>query len=210
MALIPDNPKQRNALLLGVLAVAVFYVFWSYWYSPRKAEVDEMSARLEQLETSNNRARIIATRGGAELQERLALYERHVERLERLIPQSEEVPALLNEITAEARRTGLNRGDVASFRPDVDEAGAFYTKQSYEFEVVGDYHDIGRFLTSIASLPRIITPVDFGLSPFSGNQTVLDPDIQTPLTAHFWIQTYILPTPADTTPSGDVEGQEGG
>lgn len=210
MALIPDDPKQRNALLLGVLAVAVFYGFWAYWYSPRKAEVDEMTARLEQLESENNRARIIATRGGTDLQERLALYERHVDRLEKLIPQSEEVPALLNEITAEARRMGLNRGDLASLRPDQNEAGAFYTKQSYEVEVIGDYHDIGRFLTSVASLPRIITPVDLDLSTFVGDASVLDPSIETPLSAHFWIETYILPTPTQTSPAEGPEGREGG
>ncbi len=210
MALIPDDPKQRNALVLGILALAVFYVFWSYWYSPRKTDVDEMTARLEQLDSENNRARIIATRGGSELEERLDLYERHVARLEKLIPQSEEVPALLNEITAEARRTGLNRGDVASFKPDQDETGAFYTKQSYEFDVIGDYHNIARFLTSIASLPRIITPVDLDLTTFQGDASVLDSTIETPLTAHFWIQTYILPTPAGTSAAGGPEAGEGG
>ena len=59
MALIPDDPRQRNALLLGLLAVAVFYGFWAYWYSPRKTDVDQMTARLEQLESENNRARIM-------------------------------------------------------------------------------------------------------------------------------------------------------
>lgn len=210
MALIPADPKQRNALLLGLLSLAAFYFFWSYWYAPRKTEVDEMATRLEELDSENNRARIIATRGGAELEERLALYERHVARLEKLIPQSEEVPALLNEITAEARRTGLNRGDVASLRPDEDETGAFYTKQSYEMQVIGDYHNIGRFLTAIASLPRIITPVDLELSTFQGDRSVLDPTIEAPLTAHFWIQTYILPTGSEASPAGNAEGQEGG
>ncbi len=197
-------------MLLGLLAVAASYFFWAYWYSPRRTEVEDMTARLERLDSNNNRARIIATRGGSELQERLSQYERHVARLERLIPQSEEVPALLNEITAEARRVGLNRGDVASLKPDEDETGAFYTRQSYEIQVVGEYHAIGRFLTAIASLPRIITPVDFGLAPFQGDRTVLDRDIETPLTAHFWIQTYVLPAAAEAASPESAEGEGGG
>ena len=62
MALIPDDPKQRNALLIGIVAAAGFYFFWSWWYSPRNTEVEEMAARLEQLDSENRRAQILATR----------------------------------------------------------------------------------------------------------------------------------------------------
>ncbi len=205
MALIPDDPKQRNALLIGLLVAALFYVFWSYWYSPRKTEVDEMATRVEQLESENNRAQIISTRGGgiAQLQERLALYERHVAQLERLIPASEEVPALLSDISTVARQTGVND---ASLRPEADAAGAFYTRKSYELEVVGEYHNIGQFLARIASLDRIITPVDVELTRFQGNRDLLD--MQEPLTARLRIQTYIVPVSAPSEGSGP--GQEGG
>jgi type IV pilus assembly protein PilO len=206
MALIPDDPKQRNALLLGVLAVALFYVFWSFWYTPKQTEVEERAAQLERLDQNNRLAQIIVARGGTELEERLARYELHVDQLERLIPQSEEVAALLNEISAAARQSGVSDPEM---RPEPNEVGAFYTKETYEIEVVGEYHDIGRFLTTIASLPRIITPVDLELSPYGGEQSLLDPDLETPLTARLRIQTYILP--ADTNPpAGDgVGGEEG-
>jgi len=204
MALVPDDPKQRNALIIGILAAAVFYFFWSYWYSPIKTDVDEMTARLEQLDSENNRAQIIATRGGTELQDRLAMYERHVVQLEALIPQREEVSALLNDVTTVARQTGV---ELATLAPEADEVGAFYTKQSYALEVVGEYHDLGRFLTTIASLPRIITPVNLDLAPFQGNQAVLD--MRAPLTATVQIQTYILPT-SSAPPTGGGPGQPGG
>lgn len=194
MALIPDEPKQRNALVIGILAAAGFYFFWSYWYSPMSTEVDEMTTRLEQLDSENRRAQIIATRGGTELQDRLAMYERHVGQLEALIPQSEEVSALLNDVTTVARQAGV---ELAVLRPEADEVGTHYTKKSYALEVVGDYHDMGRYLSSIASLPRIITPVNLEITRFQGNQSVLDMD--EPLTASLQIQTYILPSgpPAD-------------
>jgi type IV pilus assembly protein PilO len=208
MALIPDDPKQRNALLVGLLAAAGFYLFWSYWYSPRKTEVDEMQARYEQLESNNSRAQIIAARGGTDLQERLALYERHVAQLERLIPESEEVPALLADIYTVARQSGVND---AALRPEPEQVGAFYTRRSYELEVVGQYHDIGAFLTRIASLARIITPVDLELTRFQGQRELLD--MQEPLTARLRIQTYILPgaTPSPTPAAGEPagEGEEG-
>lgn len=189
MALVPDDPKQRNALLVGLAAVVVFYfLFWDMWYVPRSEELTEMETRLEQLEDQNRSAQILATRGGQQLQDRLELYERHVAQLEELIPRSEEVPTLLNQMSAESRRTGVN---IALLRPEAPEPGEFYTRQSYQIEVVGSYHDVGRFLTSIASLSRIITPLDMDVSRFQGNTTVVD--AEDPVVARFRIQTYVLP-----------------
>lgn len=189
MALVPDVPKQRNALLLAVLFLLAFYfLFWDRWYVPRGEELAEMEARLEQLEDQNRSAQILATRGGEQLQERLALYERHVSRMEELIPRREEVPRLLNDMSAESRRTGV---DIALLRPEPATSGEFYTQQSYEVEVVGDYHDVGRFLTSVASLSRIITPVELELAPFTGDESVIEADA--PVLASFRIRTYIVP-----------------
>jgi Tfp pilus assembly protein PilO len=209
MALIPDDPRKRRALVAGILAAGLFYLFWSYWYTPRTTEMGRLESRLEQLEANNRRAQVAAARGGADLEARLAIYERHVDQLEQLIPQSEEVPALLNAIAAEARRANLNRGDIATMRPEPDEAGEFYTKHSYAIEVIGDYHDIGRFLTSIASLRRIITPVDLEIAPFQGDRSVLDPDLEAPVTARLRIQTYILPRGSSTSPAAGEPGQQG-
>lgn len=189
MALVPDEPKQRYALLVGLLAVVAFYfLFWEQWYAPTNEELSEMEVRLEQLEDQNRSAQILATRGGEQLEERLALYERHVAQLEQLIPESEEVPALLNNMSAEARRT---RVDIAMLRPQPAEPGDYYTRQRYDMEVIGSYHDLGRFLTSIASLSRIVAPVDLDLSSFQGNTSVVD--AEAPVLATFQIQTYVVP-----------------
>lgn len=202
MALIPDDPRQRNALIIGILVIAGFYFFWSLWYEPVKTEVDEMAARLEQLDSENRRAQIIATRGGTELEERLAVYERHVSHLEALIPQREEVSALLNDVTLVARRTGV---ELAVLQPEADEVGSFYTKKSYQLNLIGEYHDLGRYLSAIASLPRIITPVNLEVTRFRGDQSVLD--MESPLAVSLQIQTYIVPS---GSPAGAGTEQPGG
>jgi len=209
MALIPDDPRQRTALVAAILAVGLFYLFWSYWYAPAKTEMDQLNSRLEQLEANNRRAQLAAARWDTD-EDRLAAYERHLKQLEQLIPQSEEVPALLNAISAEARRANLNRGDIAVMRPEPDQAGAFYTQHSYAIEVIGDYHDVGRFLTAVASLSRIITPVDVEIAPFQGDRSVLDPELEAPVRARFRAQTFILPSGSAPTPPQGAPGQQGG
>jgi type IV pilus assembly protein PilO len=131
----------------------------------------------------------------------LALYERHVAQLEALIPQSEEVAGLLNSVETVARQTGA---EIAVLRPEADQVGT-YTMRSYALEVVGDYHDLGRWVTAVASLPRIITPVNLEITPFQGNASAYD--MEAPLTASLQIQTYIVPTSSAPT---EAQGQPGG
>lgn len=203
MALIPDDPKQRNALLIGVVALAGFYFFWSMWYSGRAEMVASLETRLEQLEIENRRAQRVAIGGAEDLEERLAIYERHMTQLELLIPGSEEVPQLLDQIMGEARRHGVELGGI---RPEPEEVGAYYTKSSYEYQVYGEYHDVGRFLAAIASLTRIITPVDLELGRFSGTQPL---DMEWPVTATLRVETFLLPDPG-AAPEVGGEGPEGG
>lgn len=202
MALIPQDPKQRNAVVAAVAAILAFYAFYSFWYSGARDEVTALQEHVETLETKNRAAQITAARGGGQIEERLAAYERHVMVLEALIPASDEVPALLREITAEARR--LIGSDPANFRPEPDEPGPFYTKKAYQMQAIGEYHDIARFLTSIASLSRIITPVDLTLTVFPNNQRVTE--LQNPIVVDFRIETYVLPQAGETPPPAQVGG----
>lgn len=192
MALIPTDPKQQRLLIVAVAITGGLYAYYSYVYSPKKEAVAEMEARLETLGDQNTRAQIIATRGGRELQEKLALYERHIAQLERLIPASEEVPELLNDMALQARDNDV---DLALMRPEPPEAGTFYTKQSYAMGVVGSYHDVARFFTAVASLARIVTPVDLEVVPAEEAQQAQAPAGRTLVVARFRIQTYVLPQP---------------
>jgi type IV pilus assembly protein PilO len=204
MALLPQEPRQQGALVALVVALAGFYLFYDYVLTPASTEVEEMALRLEALESQNRTAQITATRGGADLEARTELYERHVRRLEQLIPASEEVPQLLSDIAALARRMNVNWADVI---PEADNLGTFYDKKSYSVRIEGDYHDVGRFVTAVASLPRIITPVNMdlqGLMDVPGNG-----DYEAPVQASFQIQTYVVPppgsrpVPADTLPGSE-------
>lgn len=191
MKLIPEKRNQQAAFFAIILAVGALYGFYQYWYTNRQDELAAMEARLEQLEDQNRRAQIVATRGGKELEEKLALYERHLLRLEQLIPESEEVPALLNSMAVEARQ---NRVELALMRPEEPLIGEYYTTRSFNIGVMGEYHDVGRFLTAIASLPRIVTPVDLDMSVSarSSNREEESED-KAPVLAQFNIKTYVIP-----------------
>lgn len=184
----PSIPKQRNALLIAVGLLLALYPFNSFWYSGQTEALEALQTRLEGLETQNRRAQVTAARGGGELEELMALYERHVSKLEELIPAAEEVPALVDDISERARRANV---DLNSMVPEPAETGAFYTKTSYQMSIIGDYHPVGRFLTQIASLSRIVTPVEVDVQPFT--QGDVFPEYEAPIVATFRIETFVLP-----------------
>jgi len=194
MALIPEAQHKRIALLVGFLALGGLYLAYEYWYSPRTEQIAQLETRVTQLEDQNRRAQIIAARGGEDLEQRLEVYERHVQRLEQLIPAGEEVPALLNAIALEAQRV---RVSLDTWQPEPSQPGEFYTRESYEMSVIGEYHDVGRFLTAIASLPRIVTPVDLRVEETTAPQA--REEMESPVRAQFRIRTYVLPGDAVPT-----------
>jgi type IV pilus assembly protein PilO len=197
MALIPDDPKQRNALVVGLLFLVGLYLVNTYWRAPRLAEVVQGESRLEALENSNRGAEIIAAQGGSALEERMAVYERHIAQLEALIPLEEQVASLLNDLTLLARDLGV---ELDMMRPEPSEPSDFYTKQTYSLRVIGEYHDVSRYITRVASLERIITPIDLALSLFSAPARF--GEYESPVQAEFRIQTYVITLAESLQPGG--------
>jgi type IV pilus assembly protein PilO len=189
MALIPTEPKQQKALMAGIAALAVLYAANSFWLDPKRELVAADEATLEALEGSNRSAMLLATQGGRDLEERMALYERHISQLERLIPAQEQLSVLISDITSLGRSVGV---DIQSLRPDGSEPVGAYTKETYAWSATGEYHDVARFLTMVASMERIVTPVDMDIQVFDDPLgTVEGPT--SPVLATFRIQTYVIP-----------------
>ncbi len=188
MALIPDDPKQQKALGAIALSLVVLYFANSLWYSGAVEAVEVDEGRVENLLSQNRTAQALAISAGRGLEERMALFERHVAELEQLIPSSEEVAMVMDQMDQVARDAGVT---VTMTRPQPAVPGPFYTEQSYQIRVLGEYHDVGRFLAGVASLPRIITPSDLQLEPF--NDPTGSMGFDSPVEVNFRIQTYLAP-----------------
>jgi len=195
MALIPQEPRQQKALVAILLAAGLFYLFFEYWRAPALEALTLDQERLERLESQNRAAQVRALQK-ERLEQQAAVYERYVRRLEQLVPAEEEVPALLRDITAEARRLDV---DLNLIEPQTDQPGTYYTKTAYTLRVIGEYHDVGRFLTTIASLPRIITPVNVSMETFE-NTPLLEYD--SGVSVDFEIETYVIPSAPPSASAG--------
>lgn len=162
MILLPTDPVRRGALLCAFLAVSGLYFIHTYVFAPIDERSESRRLRLERVEESNRRATRIAALGDSELEERLALYRDHIGRLEALIPADEEVAALLDAISDEERRAGV---EMTMMRPEPVEPGDYYDRLGYQVTVRGGYHAVGSFMASIATLERIVAPGDLVITP---------------------------------------------
>ena len=185
-----DSPNRQVVLLAVLVVGALGYGAYQYVYLPRSAEVAELEARAERLEAQNATARQLTAREGrSDVERRLGLYREQLVQVEGLIPSSEELPDLLDAISAEAQRTGV---ELALIQPVGAEAEQFYTRRTYDLAVHGAYHEIGEFLTEIASLRRIITPINLNVTVMAA--TPGEKETQPELEAKFSIETYVLPS----------------
>ena len=209
---LPKDPEQQKRLLIGIVPLLLLFGYYQFMHGKKVTENETLQARFEQLEGVNAAMRPQALTGGAELQQKLALYEQHMKRLEELIPETEEVAQLLSSMTERAQDAAV---DLALLKPESENPGQFYNEQSYQISVHGQYHDIGRFLGMVASLSRIITPVELKMTAKEGD-TLRDgtPRLET----NFRIITYVVPpvpmpttpapaSPGATPPQGGASGQ---
>jgi Tfp pilus assembly protein PilO len=202
---LPKDPAQQKRLLIGLAPLLLAFGYYQFFHGKKVAANDALEVRHDQLVAVNNTMRPLALTGGAELQQKLALYEQHMKRLEELIPQKEEVAQLLNSMSERAQDAMV---DLSLMRPQAETPGQFYNEQSYQISVIGGYHEIGRYLAMIASLSRIIMPVELAVDVRPGD-TLRD---GTPrLDADFRIMTYVVPPVAVPTtpvpPQGGASGQ---
>ncbi len=85
----------------------------------------------------------------------------------RQLPGQTEIPSLLVDIS----QTGLASGlEERMFQPESEVPKDFYAEKPIKIRLIGDYHEMGAFVSGVAALPRIVTLHDITLAPESGDE----------------------------------------
>jgi type IV pilus assembly protein PilO len=197
-------------VLIGVLGLAAAGAYWSYQFDPRSIELDEREEHVETLAARNERAKLELTRGDpARLRREAETVRQNLELMRQLVPTSNEVPALLEQVSTAARRVGL---DIGGVEPEPVLEGEQFDTYRYKITLTGDYHALGAFLANVGSLTRIMAPVNVQLRPPQARGGPRDDAARRrtagqQLDAQLQIQTYVARTApavgsASTAPEG--------
>jgi type IV pilus assembly protein PilO len=86
----------------------------------------------------------------------------------RQLPSKTEVDDLLQDVS----QTGLKDGlQIDLFKPESEIPAEFYAELPITIKMTGEYHEFGKFVSDVASLPRIVTLHDFTISPVKNTET---------------------------------------
>jgi type IV pilus assembly protein PilO len=201
MALLLRSQRDQLTFLAGFVVVAMAAAYLLFPYSHGEDALVEEAEQIATLESTNAAsAHELATLALPELRARAAADRATLEVMRRLVPKSNEVPALLEEVSTAARRAGLDLGGVT---PEPVIVGEQYDTYRYTVTITGSYHEVGAFLANVGSLARIVAPVHFALNVASTTRTGSSKDSErTALTSTILLQTYVERPGAAASPGG--------
>jgi type IV pilus assembly protein PilO len=206
------NSQKTTPLFLLILAGLVGYMGYTGagistvgldGLSAGKARVAAIQDTISTLQAQTDSAkRELATGTVEDLNKRLDGYRASLSMLRRLVPERSEVPNLLDDMSTRARIRGVTLSRADPVIPAEPGPAPFET-QRFNISVLGHYDQIGAFLADVASLQRIIVPVDVSLLAASAPAAkALGDSTGALLEAKFQIRTYVKSAATEGDPSG--------
>jgi type IV pilus assembly protein PilO len=166
-----------KAVVIGFVVIAILAA--GYWFMIKDKRTD--LANSERVETQLKQE----FREKQQKSANLEAYERQLEEMEELLagmlqqlPSRTEMPALLVDISRTAQGSGI---DNELFEPRAEVMRDFYAEQPISVRMVGTYHEFGTFVSSVASLSRVVilTMRDISLQPVEGGRLRLEGTVTT-------------------------------
>jgi type IV pilus assembly protein PilO len=204
--------SQKSApVLVVLLAGVVGYIAYTgavienlgvSGVTARQGRVVALRDTIAQLTAATDSAKKELARGTVEdLRKRLDTYRGSLSLLRRLVPERNEVPNLLDDISSRSKIRGVTLSQVV---PLPVEAGPVpFDTYKYNMSVIGHYDRIGEFLADVASLQRIIVPYDLTINAANaGAAKALGDTSGSLLEAKFQIRTYVK----SASPEGEASG----
>jgi type IV pilus assembly protein PilO len=205
-----SNEKATPLLALGLAAIvgyiaytgAVIQMVGLNGLAARNAHVAAVRDTIARLEAATDSAKQELARGTvADVRKRLESYRGSLSLLRRLVPERNEVPNLLDDISTRSKIRGVTLSQVV---PQPVEAGpAPFDTYKYNMSVIGRYDQIGQFMADVASLQRIIVPYDLTITIANSQAAkVLGDTTGALLEAKFQIRTYVKSPNSEGEASG--------
>jgi type IV pilus assembly protein PilO len=165
----PIGVRVATIALLFVIAASAGYYFM-VWKAQRPVLLEEREREGQLMESLTVKARRAANLDAYRAQ--LAEMEKSFGAMLRQLPNKTEVPNLLVDIS----QTGLAAGlEEKLFQPQGEIKMDFYAELPISIRLTGGYHEMGKFASGIASLPRIVTLHDVEITPASADRNATDP-----------------------------------
>lgn len=179
-------PKSVKVFFTALVVIVILFLGWYVFISGQQdtlASAQEQEVKLKQ-EFEQKQAKVVNLDA---LKAQLEQMNEMLSQMLRELPSKTEMPGLLVTISQTAQAAGIET-DV--FKPQPEIPKEFYAIKPISLKMQGTYHQFGTFISSVASLPRVVilTMHDVSLKPTGGSRSAPPPGGQ--LMLEGTVQTY--------------------
>ncbi|MGL5031049.1 MAG: PilO family type IV pilus biogenesis protein TapO [Aeromonas sp.] len=157
---IANWPKWAKGVVIVLCCLLTGGAIYYYVMAPSLARLTEETGKEAPLKTQFESKAILAANLGPYQAQMIAL-EQMVDTQLKQLPNTHEVAGLLDDMSFIATDNGLKLNRI-NWEPEVKHE--FSTELPMRIEVVGHFHEIGKFTADMAALPRIVILDSFTLS----------------------------------------------
>ena len=170
-------------ILFGLLLLGGYWFVWKDQLETLdQARQEEKKLRAEYLDKKQQSVNLEVYR------QQVTEIEQAFGALLRQLPNKSEMEALLTDIN----QAGLGRGlEFELFKPGQDTPKDFYAELPITIKVTGSYHDLGRFASDVAQLPRIVTLNSIGVTQAPAGNLVME---AIAMTYRYWDEEEVQKT----------------
>ncbi|WP_115717184.1 type IV pilus inner membrane component PilO [Gallaecimonas mangrovi] len=162
-------PKAAKAVFIGFVCVVVAALFYYLLISDNLDQLFAEQKKETELKQTYQTKQRMAANLQAYRSQMLQLEENFAQFLKQL-PTQDETAGLLDDINFVGTTSGLNFRVIQWQAPQEKE---FYIELPIDIEVVGDYHQLGTFVSDVAALPRIVTLHNFDIKAADNNKLIM-------------------------------------
>jgi len=146
-----DKRTKILIVIAAFLVPALLFYFLSF-----NPQIEKITLLQKQVDTASEELKVArkAARDLPKYQKEFDDVQNEFDATAVLLPKSQEIPALLRNISDLGKSAGL---DFLKFTPGVEIPKDFYAEIPIDITIRGPYHNLGFFLDKVSKLERIVT-----------------------------------------------------
>lgn len=155
------EPKTQQVIIFFIILIVVMVLFFRFPYTTNRKKITLItgvrdSLQIELQKTEAARARL------PELQAKIARLELEWEKAKQMLPKEKEIPTLIQQISNSGTKAGVS---FLLFKPSGPLAKQDYTEIPINIKIACGYHQLGKFLSNIGHLSRIVNIPSVKITP---------------------------------------------
>jgi type IV pilus assembly protein PilO len=144
--------KTQQLIIFLIILIVVLILFFRFPHKANSDKISTLTSRRDSLQIEVQKAEAARIRL-PELQEKIARLEVEWERAKEMLPKEKEIPSLIQQISNSGTKAGVS---FLLFKPSTVTQKINYSEIPVQIKVTCGYHQLGKFLSNVGNLARIV------------------------------------------------------